>query len=87
MEPNHADGYRFGIELEYRLKLKRDPKKYSDRQKVREQLAKLWNEAGKAVDGHIPMKSSYDMMKAEDFKVWTIVDECAMEGSEDEFTC
>jgi hypothetical protein len=88
MEQNaHADGYRFGIELEYRLILKHDPNSYWDRQKIKEKVANLWNNAGKGVEGHISMKYSYTMGKAEDFEVWSIVDEHSMDGTEDFLTC
>lgn len=84
MEKNeHADGYRFGIELEYRLTLRHNRDTYSDRQKIKDRLTELWNEAGNGVQGHVSMKYGDPRAKAEDFQVWNIVDEHSMEGSAD----
>ncbi|KAF3407440.1 hypothetical protein DPV78_000523 [Talaromyces pinophilus] len=87
MEQNKdKGGYRFGIELEYRLTLRHNRDDYSDRQKIKKRLAELWNEAGNGVQGHISMTYGCPMDKAKDFKVWSIVDEDSMEGSADPLT-
>lgn len=88
MENNsHADGYRFGIELEYRLTLRDSRNTYFDRPKVKDRLAKLWNDAGIGFEGHTSMKSGYSMGKAEDFKAWSVVDEHSMDGGKSFPTC
>lgn len=88
MEQNKdKGGYRFGIELEYRLTLRHNRDDYSDRQKIKKRLAELWNEAGNGVQGHISMIYGGPMDKAKDFKVWNVVDEDSMEGSADPLTC
>lgn len=88
MEGNaHADGYRFGIELEYRLSLRDNPQTYFDRPKIKDQLAKLWNNAWNGFDDHIPMKVGYSMGKDEAFQAWSIVDEHSMEGGQFFPTC
>lgn len=81
-QDSHADGYRFGIELEYRLTLRDNQRTYFDRPKVRGQLAKLWNDAGNRFDDHISMESGYSMGQTEDFQAWSIVDEHSMDGGQ-----
>jgi hypothetical protein len=92
MEQNlHADGdkdrYRFGIELEYRLRLRNNCHRHPNPQKLRDHLAKLWNETGEEVEGHILMKSGPTMSKAEGFTTWNIVDEHSMDESKNPLTC
>lgn len=84
---NDKGGYKFGIELEYRLTLRHNRDEYSNRQEIKERLTELWNEAGKGVQGHISMKYGPPMTKAEDFEVWNIVDEHSMDGSADHLNC
>ncbi|EED18609.1 conserved hypothetical protein [Talaromyces stipitatus ATCC 10500] len=86
---NTLDGYKFGIELEYRLTPRGNKQKPISGPEVCDELAKLWNETHGKVKGVNPMESRYLLPKTEekgsrDYKRWNIVNEASMKPGEND---